>query len=154
MTAALQRRSAELCLPFAASARHIVGVRQSLTEWLRRLDWPGIPADKLVLAVHEALANVVDHAYYRASATVPSASSQPSRGVLYAWEIIEGQAGYLQRRVTAVITDYGRWKPSSAGSDRSGRGMAIMTSNTDQFHIQHSAGGTTVILTTAPHPNP
>jgi serine/threonine-protein kinase RsbW len=154
VTAVIERRPAELCLPFAASPTSIARVRRALHDWLRRLNWPVADADDIVGAVYEALANVVDHAYYRASATVPTASSQPSRGVLYAWEILEEDAGYLQRRVTAVITDYGRWKPAAQKSGYRGFGLAIMNSNVDRLHIQPSEGGTTVILTSSAHPKP
>lgn len=151
VTAVVERRPAELCLPFIASETHIVGVRRALTEWLRRLGWPVAEVEGIVVAVYEALSNVVEHAYYRASRTIPSASSQPSRGVLHAWEIIEEHGERCQRRITAVVTDYGRWKPAASEPGCPGGGLAIMGENVDQLHVQPSAGGTTVILTSFPH---
>ena len=107
-----------------------------LWEWLSTLDWPAEQRDDIVLAVNEALTNVADHAY------PPDATGQAQ---MYAWEALEHQRRL--RRVVAVVTDYGRWKPAAVGPSYRGRGLPMMEACMASVQIQHSSGGTTVIMT-------
>lgn len=57
----------EWCLPV---------VRASVRRWLAGLAWPEDPAEDIVLAVHEAVSNVIEHAYLPvASASSPFTGS-------------------------------------------------------------------------------
>jgi anti-sigma regulatory factor (Ser/Thr protein kinase) len=87
-----------------------------------------------VVAVNEALANVVDHADPRGSPV--------GRVQLYAWQAVE----HGQRRIVAVITDYGRWKPAAVDADYRSRGLPTMATCMDSLHIEATPRGTTVVM--------
>jgi anti-sigma regulatory factor (Ser/Thr protein kinase) len=98
-----------------------------LGEWLDTLDWPAPQRDDIVLAVNEALANVVDHAY---------PPDTPGQAQLYAWEALEPQRQL--RRVVAVVTDRGRWKPGMVGPSYRGRGLPMMDACMASVQIEPS----------------
>jgi serine/threonine-protein kinase RsbW len=117
------------------SLRH---ARVGFTEWLAQLQWPTDDADDLILAVNEAVANVIDHAY-------PAADPGPLG--LHAWS--SAGSTPATRRVTITVTDHGDWRREHRTVDPAGRrghGFALMSACTAKMHIQRSAGGTTVTL--------
>jgi anti-sigma regulatory factor (Ser/Thr protein kinase) len=118
----------------AAVADSVLHTRQLLEEWLRDLRWPANERIDIVVAVNEALNNVVDHAYPRGSPV--------GRAQLYAWQAVE----HGQRRIVAVITDYGRWKPAAVDADYRSRGLPTMATCMDSLHIEATPGGTTVVM--------
>jgi serine/threonine-protein kinase RsbW len=144
------QRPAELWTGFLASAENAAHARHMLIEWLRALDWPVAAGEDIVLAVYEALANVVDHAYL--ARAHDEEDSTPGAAQLYAWEAVDPSGD--SRRVVAVVTDRGRWKPALTGRRYRGRGLPMMAACMDEVHIQPSAGGTTVIMTSVPAPGP
>ncbi|WP_246633823.1 ATP-binding protein [Pseudonocardia nigra] len=112
--------------------------RSLVQQWLADQDWPGEDAHDVVLAVHEAVANVVDHAYPR---TVTGSVH------LHAWVSVEPRTG--ARRVVATVTDRGCWRAEhGAAADLTSRGygLVMMSGCMAEMHIQRSASGTTVIL--------
>jgi len=123
-------------LPAAPSS--LRAARTSLADWLSQQHWPPDDMDDVILAVNEALTNVIDHAY---------PADQPGPVQLHAWR----GAGSIPetRRVTVAITDRGSWNPAHRAVDSGGyrgHGLAVMSGLTASLHIQRSAGGTTVIL--------
>jgi serine/threonine-protein kinase RsbW len=129
---------------FPATGSAIAGVRRQVDAWLRQLGWPAEGAQDIVLAVYEALANVVDHAY--------SSDHGPAQrqGRLYVWHALDGSSG--ERHVVATVTDHGRWKPppdALADGEPSlrGRGLLMMRACMAQVDLLPGAEGTTVILT-------
>ena len=110
-------------------------VRTRLRAWLEGWGWRDDDLDDVVLAVDEAVANVVDHAY----------RGQPAVGKVhvYAW-IVGGPDG---RRAAVSVTDQGRWRPVPADPGYRGRGLLMMSTCMASLHIEHSAGGTAVTMT-------
>jgi serine/threonine-protein kinase RsbW len=113
--------------------------RDRLRSWLADRGWPQQEAEDMVLAVNEAVTNVVEHAY------------PPGRiGMchLHAWVSTTPQTG--ERRLVATVTDRGRWPDHverASGEDRfRGRGLELMRGLVEQMYVQRSAGGTTIIL--------
>lgn len=123
-------------LPAARSS--LRAVRTALADWLAGQHWPPDDADDVVLAVNEALTNVIEHAY-------PADRPGPVQ--------VQARSGTgsapATRRVTVMISDRGSWDPGHrAVDDRGfrGHGLAVMSGLTADMHIQRGAAGTTVIL--------
>lgn len=138
--AASSGHPAELLVTLPAEAVSIGVVRRRLREWMDGWDWPDEPVDEVVMAVNEAVANVVDHAY----------RDEVERGSVhvYAWITTDG-AG---RRVVVSITDRGRWRPAPHDPGHRGRGLLMMSSCMASLHIEHSSGGTAVTMSSVPVP--
>ena len=101
-------------------------VRRRLRDWLAGEQVAGADATDLLIAVGEACANSIEHAY----------GFSPDRSV-----VIEGN---LRRgMVEMTVADRGRWK-SGQGDGNRGRGVGIMRALMDQVDIEHGAQGTVV----------
>jgi serine/threonine-protein kinase RsbW len=112
--------------------------RSLVQQWLADQHWPSEDAQDVVLAVHEAVANVVDHAY------PPTATGSVH---LHAWVSVEPRT--RARRVVATVTDRGCWRAehrAAADPTSRGYGLVMMSGCMAEMHIQRSASGTTVIL--------
>ena len=103
-------------------------LRVRFQEWLQMLGAPVTLVDNLTLAVYEALANVVEHAY-------PPDCAHP---------LMRLQARVDHRQVLITISDHGRWRAPASGPGYRGRGLAMMRSLTTALHLHRSAKGTTV----------
>ncbi|WP_203335732.1 SpoIIE family protein phosphatase [Nocardioides limicola] len=118
------RPAKPLALTLPATPRQFVVARERVGAWLDSLG-AGL-ADRVSLghAVHELIANVIEHAY--------GASAD---GVFQL-------TGVLTDDGTAVImvTDHGRWSSGSAG----GRGLVMAAGLTDDLRIQRTDRGTAV----------
>lgn len=101
--------------PHPASQRE---ARHGLQRWLVEHGWPVDPADDLVLAVSEAVANVVDHAY------PPDAPGQIHLHAVIAPTTLTAAAAIDGRRewqtIISVI-DRGRWRVPDAARSAAGR---------------------------------
>jgi Histidine kinase-like ATPase domain len=84
--------------------------RHQLAEWLKTVGWPKPDRDNVVLAVYEALANVVDHAYRRQ----PAGPAQ-----LYVWQVRDSESQH--HRIVAGISDYDAGGPRSSTRATGGR---------------------------------
>lgn len=95
-------------------------------------------AADVVLALNEALANVVDHAY------PPDA---PGTATLHAWIATDPRTAH--RRAVVAVTDRGRWAahhPESPAPGARGHGLIMMSGCMAELHIQRADAGTTVIM--------
>lgn len=113
-------------------------VRVRVRQWLARHQWPVEDAEDVELAVSEAVANVVDHAY-------PPLVSGPVS--VHAW--VSNDPRTPQRRVVMAVSDRGRWAahhPASPSPAVRGHGLPMMRAVMAELHIQSSANGTTVIM--------
>jgi serine/threonine-protein kinase RsbW len=130
--------AAELLLTHSAEPTAAGAIRKPLRDWLSRWEWRDDDLDDVVLAVDEAVANVVDHAYLE----------QPRRGEVrvYAWILTAPD----NRRVTVSITDHGRWRPIPTNPGHRGRGLLMMSTCMASLHIEHTTSGTSVTMTSAP----
>jgi serine/threonine-protein kinase RsbW len=132
------RRARALMQVLPAVPHSLRHARVAFTEWLTQLQWPADDADDLILAVNEAVANVIDHAY---------PAGNPGAVGLHAWR--SAGSSPATRRVTITITDHGDWDREHRTIDpagRRGQGLALMSACTAKMQIQRSAGGTTVTL--------
>ena len=109
-----------------ARARSLTTIRRALSRWLDDLDVPEAISKELVMAVHEACANVVEHAY------------GPSGG--YVTITAEHRGEHVEVR----IRDTGEWRGSSRG-DR-GNGLRLMRGLMDDVMVDTSTAGTVVAL--------
>ena len=106
----------------SAQAEELRGIRQALGTWL---DGQGAPSDvgaEIALAVHEAAANAVEHAYPRGPG-----------------ELIV-RARRDDGRLVVVVEDEGEWRPPSR-TDQRGRGLALMHGLMDDVEIVPSGAG-------------
>lgn len=109
-----------------AEPRSLRSVRQSLRAYLGSVGASPEEISDLVLAVGEACANVVEHAY------------GPGGGVLEVHLELHG------RRVRATVRDTGAWR-EARGVNR-GRGTTLMHGLVDEVHVDRDATGTRVVL--------
>jgi len=130
----------------AATQQCLPVVRASVRRWLAGLAWPDDPAEDIVLAVHEAVTNAVEHAY--PDDVMGGASGVDVQGVLEtdpsgtAWGVhLPGAGG--ARRVRVSVCDHGRWQPDrhdrTDPSRARGRGLTMMEALMAEMSITASA---------------
>ena len=105
-------------------------LRARFQKWLLTLGAPAVLVDDFVLAVYEALANVVEHAY-------PPDHPHP---------VMRLQARVDHHHLLITISDHGRWRPPPAEPGYRGRGLAMMRCLTTELHLHPTPDGTTVQL--------
>jgi serine/threonine-protein kinase RsbW len=113
-----------------AQVGELRGVRRALVRWLDGQGAPPEVGGEVALAVHEAAANAVEHAYPRS-----------------AGELIV-RARHDGGRLVVVVEDEGDWRPPSR-TDQRGRGPSLMHGLMDDVEIVPSgpgSGGTRVTL--------
>jgi serine phosphatase RsbU (regulator of sigma subunit)/anti-sigma regulatory factor (Ser/Thr protein kinase) len=116
---------AELRLELGADPSVLTRVRHMLRRWLRARGADEVTANEVVLAVNEACANAVEHAY----------SPSPSKFELTA----EARGDEL----TITVRDRGRWRQPR--EPHAGRGMRIIRAAMDAVEVT-SEGGTNVVM--------
>jgi anti-sigma regulatory factor (Ser/Thr protein kinase) len=102
------------------------------------LQWPADRIDELLLAVNEAVNNVVDHAY---STGHGLGSASIDAGVAVA-------TGGL-KHVIVVVKDRGVWRSFHTRVHHP-RGLRAMRACTHSLQIQHATSGTKVIMASRP----
>ena len=140
MTAPRSTQPLELLITLPAVATSAGGIRRRIRPWLTGLGWPEDELDDIVMAVDEAVANVVDHAY----------PPGPATGDVHVYAWIATAAPH--RRVVVSITDRGRWRPVPQDNGNRGRGLLVMRTCMATLHIERTSGGTAVTMTSAPIP--
>jgi serine phosphatase RsbU (regulator of sigma subunit)/anti-sigma regulatory factor (Ser/Thr protein kinase) len=118
----------ELEFAVDARARSLTMIRRALSRWLQDLEIPPFVSREIVMAVHEASANVVEHAYGPTGGTIT----------------ITARREEDEDRVEVRIRDSGTWRGSSRG-DR-GNGLKLMRGLMDDVLVDTSAEGTVVVL--------
>jgi serine phosphatase RsbU (regulator of sigma subunit)/anti-sigma regulatory factor (Ser/Thr protein kinase) len=114
----------EIDLPARPSS--LRDIRAALRRWLAGVGASKGDANDIVVAVGEASANAVEHAYGAAGGTVTVRAE------------LDGDD------VVVRISDTGSWRPPR-GQGR-GRGTLIMQTTTDQFRVDRRVDGTDVVL--------
>jgi anti-sigma regulatory factor (Ser/Thr protein kinase) len=97
-----------------------------LTRWLQQHDLDREVATEITIAVGEACANAIEHAY------------GPGRGRFKVR--VEEIDGALE----VTVTDEGRWRPSR-GENR-GRGLKIMKAAMDSLDVSSDDAGTVIMM--------
>jgi serine/threonine-protein kinase RsbW len=121
----------ELELATEADPDNARQVRGRFQQWLWTLGAPSALVDDLTLAVYEALANVVEHAYH---------PDHPH-------PVMRLQARLDHDQLLITITDHGCWRAPGEPGYR-GRSLAMMRFLTSEVHLDSSAHGTVVQLRT------
>jgi len=119
-----------------AEPRRLARVRRAVQEWADLAALTAETLEDLQLALGEALANAVEHAYRGAPA---------------------GECVFRVARtaggVDVTVQDFGVWRPPPADPGFRGRGLGLMHSLGEDVHIGPSAeGGTTVRFRVPPRP--
>lgn len=119
-------------LTLPAEPSQLCGLRHSMNEYLAALPLPPDRRDEIVLAVGEAAANAVEHAY----------RDQPGAGVLDVTFWTESDAIWVE------VRDHGRWREPPPGPRLPGQGlgMVLMRRLIDTVLIHHDRHGTNVLL--------
>jgi anti-sigma regulatory factor (Ser/Thr protein kinase) len=127
------QQAEELRVVRAATVDSLAAIRSVVSTWARGA---GLPADALVdllLAVGEATANVVDHAY--------------RGGAPGSVEVdLQVRARRSGRVIVARIRDHGRWRPESPPSRDRGRGLPMIRALAEKLRVATTAQGTEVFL--------
>jgi len=119
-------------LTLPAEPAQLRRLRQAMSAYLRPLPLAPERRDEIVLAVGEAAANAVEHAYLH----------QQEPGIIDVTFWTEADALWVE------IRDYGRWRepPSDPGSRGQGLGVVLMRRLIDCVLIHHDHRGTNVLL--------
>lgn len=114
-----------------ADPRRISDVRVVLSRWLSAGAVEPDRVPDVVLAVYEAMANVVEHAY----------TSSSHRGVFD----LRAEHAADTGRLEIAVRDHGSWSSSEPGPLR-GRGLPLIETLTDDVTVTSAAAGTEVIM--------
>jgi anti-sigma regulatory factor (Ser/Thr protein kinase) len=117
---------AELHLRLPAEPATLAQVRRILRRWLVEQGAGEADVAEVTIAVSEACANAIEHAYSPAPATFE----------LDAWEEDGG--------VAIAVRDHGRWR-ESRGEGR-GRGLSIIAAAMDDVQVNRPETGTEVVM--------
>jgi PAS domain S-box-containing protein len=116
-----------LRLRLRASARELALMRRATGEWLERLGATDEEIHEITVAVNEAAANAVEHAY----------------GLVDADFVVEGDR--VGDAVELAVRDFGSWRMRKGTPDR-GRGLKLARALMDEVDVQPGSEGTIVRL--------
>jgi anti-sigma regulatory factor (Ser/Thr protein kinase) len=116
-----------LRLRLPAAARQLSRMRRAANEWLVRVGASEVEAHEIMVAVNEAAANAIEHAYglFDADFVVEA-------------DVVDGVAEF-------VVRDFGQWRTRRAPGDR-GRGLDLARALMDSVEVQPGSDGTAVRL--------
>ncbi len=118
----------EFMLVLSATAANAAEVRHRLAEWLHVRAVPTSVIADVVLAVYEACANCVEHAYLDVAAGPMRVHATPTA------------LGLIAR-----VSDHGTWRAPTAIL-RGGRGIALIRAVSDTLTLTRTACETTVTM--------
>jgi anti-sigma regulatory factor (Ser/Thr protein kinase) len=116
----------DLLLRLPADPEILSHIRQMLRRWLRATGAHPDEIAALTLAVGEACANAIEHAY------APGRAS------------FELEASHALGVVTLAVRDNGRWRPPR-GQHR-GRGLRMIEATVDEFDVRATDEGTEILM--------
>lgn len=129
----IYRQSHPVLEPFSAELpadpRYLGPLRQSLRAWLETALVAQRLAERIVLAVHEACTNAIEHAHRfdpDLNATITGTATPDA--------------------VEVIVSDHGRWKPPSTGPNSRGRGLPLMNRLMDDVTVTAGEAGTIIRL--------
>ena len=109
----------------------LAGMRRTVGRWLASMGLGDEQRFDVTVAMSEAAANAIEHAYGA------------------------GDAGFRVRcecdaaGVRIIVRDSGRWRDPGSGHPGRGRGLAMMKALVDSVDVEHDEHGTTVTLRTS-----
>jgi PAS domain S-box-containing protein len=116
-----------LMIEMAAAADELSDLRHQFGEWMRAAAIPEGTIADIVLAVNEAAANSIEHAYR---------GHEPGK--------VRIEAENDGARIYVRIIDKGSWKPASTDSGVRGRGLVLIRAVSDRLEMDCTPSGTTV----------
>jgi serine/threonine-protein kinase RsbW len=127
---ALARGPGPLRLRLAAPSlpQRLRDVRAQVARWAGRLGLSAEAVDDIVLATHEALANVADHAY-------PDGGGDA-----------ELDAACVHGEVRVVVRDHGSWQPQASDPGWRGRGLVLIAGLAEHVDVHRAAAGTSIAM--------
>ena len=100
------------------------GLRRDLATWLRKAGVPDEIRDEIVLAIHEAAANAIEHAASNTEVTVRVVQSDGT--------------------IIVHVVNRGQWKPPRSAEEMRGRGLSLIENLMSEVEVQTKRGWTTV----------
>ncbi len=129
-------------ISYPARAGESARIREVLRTWLDASQVPGDVSHGMVLAVSEAIDNVVAHAY-------PEGAGATGPATIDLTMFLDGTD------VVVTVADHGLWtEPASTDLEHDatgrpaqhGRGIILMNTHVDEVAIRHDREGTSVLL--------
>ena len=117
---------AELVLRLPAEPSVLADIRSTLRRWLHDHNVTESDTREILLAVSEACANAIEHAYSPAPAEFELRASREEGALVF------------------IVADQGEWR-SPRGEDR-GRGLTVVRGAMDHVEINKSGDGTEIIM--------
>jgi anti-sigma regulatory factor (Ser/Thr protein kinase)/GAF domain-containing protein len=115
-----------LDIELAADASLLSGVRRTLGRWQRSQGLERAVANEITIAVSEACANAIEHAY------------GPSGGSVHLC------AARIGETIQISVSDHGNWRPPRG--EHRGRGLKIIESAMDFFEARSTDQGTEIVM--------
>jgi anti-sigma regulatory factor (Ser/Thr protein kinase)/putative methionine-R-sulfoxide reductase with GAF domain len=115
-----------LDIELAADPSLLSGLRRMLGRWQRSQDIERAVANEITIAVSEACANAIEHAY------------GPSGGRVHV------RAARIGETIQISVSDRGRWRPPRG--EYRGRGLKIMKAVMDSFEARSTEQGTEIVM--------
>lgn len=112
---------------FPAEPARLARVRQALADWASQSGLAAADTEALVLAVNEAVANAIEHAYLEAPGEVSVSAAVHADGC-----------------VVVTVSDRGRWRPPPADPGWRGRGLPLIERLSQLARVRANETGTTV----------
>jgi serine phosphatase RsbU (regulator of sigma subunit)/anti-sigma regulatory factor (Ser/Thr protein kinase) len=122
----LEPVSERVRLSLAAEARSLATLRRVLGRWLKRTGAGETEIYETLVAVGEACANAIAHAYPAGEAS---------------FEVEADRDGQM---IEVTVRDFGRWRPARGEERR--RGLTLMEQLMERVEIDKRESGTTVVL--------
>jgi anti-sigma regulatory factor (Ser/Thr protein kinase) len=117
---------APLALTLPAESESLAPVRRLMGRWMREADAGDVEIYETLVAVGEACANAIAHAYPALEAT------------------FDVRGSIRDRDLEVSVRDYGRWRPPRGEVRR--RGLRLMEELMDSVSVEKGESGTNVIL--------
>lgn len=114
-----------------ADPSHASAIRRALAEWLSATAFTEQTRYDITLAVYEAVANAVEHAYRDRTVT----------GTMTVHAAYSAAQGALQ----VSVSDHGTWQQPTPTPLR-GNGIPLMTALSNDTSIDHTHRGTSVLM--------
>jgi GAF domain-containing protein/anti-sigma regulatory factor (Ser/Thr protein kinase) len=115
-----------LDIELAADPSLLSGVRRMLGRWQRSQELEPAVASEITIAVSEACANAIEHAY------------GPRGGSIHV------RAARIGETIQISVSDHGNWRPPRG--EHRGRGLKIMESAMDFFEARSTDQGTEIVM--------
>jgi len=131
--------AAELVLTIPADAARLSGLRRAVVDWAGGLGADEATVGDLQLAVGEAAANGVEHAYRE---TEPA--GRGGTVVEVALCLLAGGRAHDGRVIAVRVRDRGRWRRPPADPGRRGRGLAMIRAVAAGVVVRPGRSGTEV----------